>query len=265
MPTLTAAPAICYINRASGKTITATTAASGYAASNLNNARMSSSWRSTALTAQRLVADLTSATDIDVIALLGFNGEDDATLTAKTSENSDLSSHEYSSGSVNAFDTTYTAKLSDTPVYGRHTITFPGTTQNSRYVGYDTLNDSGNPDTYLQGRVLWAGPVWQPPYGMAYESEMLEEMVGNPGAERYLRIWKLTLKGLTEAQSRELLSILRNKLRSGRYLIVPRPTLTATFVNEAIYATLAEPAKRRAMPTKTVTWSVDVAFREVED
>lgn len=263
MATLTSAPAICYVNRVSGKTITATTAATGYAASNLNNSRMFSSWRSTALTAQDLIADLATAQDIDVIALLGYNGTDTATSRFRTSEASNLGSPEYDSGTISSFDTTYTAKLDDSPVYNRHTIKFPGTTYNSRYVGVTVTDASGS--SYQKGSVVWAGPVWQPPYGMDFSSEPSTEFVGAPGIERYIRTWKLTLRGLSEAEARELESILRNKLRSGRYLIVPRPTTTATFINEALYATLVEPAKRRAMPTNPIRWSVDVAFREVED
>jgi hypothetical protein len=264
MATLTSAPAIGYVNRASGKTITATTAATGYPASNLNNSRLSSSWRSTALTAQDLIADLTTSQDIDVLALIGYNGEDDAQARFRTSEASNLSSPEYDSGTISAYDVTYAAKLSDTPVWGRHTINFPGTTKNSRYAGI-TVTDAGNPDTYQKGSVFWAGPVWQPPKAMAFDSEPTFEPVGSPGVERAILGWRMVLRFLTEQDSRELLSILRNKLRSGRYLIVPRPLETKTFLHEAIYATLASGPKRTPLPTFPVKWQVEIEFREVED
>lgn len=264
MPTLTSAPAIGYVNRASGKTITATSAATGYVASNLSNARMGSSWRSTALTAQDLIADLTTAQDLDVLALLGFNGEDDAQARWRTSEASNLSSPEHDSGTISAFDTTYTAKLDDSPVYGRHAVHFPGTTKNSRYAGI-TVTDAGHPAGYQKGSVFWAGPIWQPPEGLDYESELADVFVGEPGVERYLREWSLQFKTLSEAEARELRSILRNKLRSSRYLIVPRPTLTPTFINEAIYATCTEQARILPMPTYPIRYSVQVTFREVED
>lgn len=264
MPTLTAAPAIGYVNRASGATVTTATAASGYPATNLANARMGSLWRSTADTSEEVDVDLGSSLDIDVMALLGTNLTDAADKTPVTSEASDYSSPEHNPGQSDVFDTTYTAKLDDEPVYGRHLIHLPGSTLNSRYVRL-TLDDGANPDGYVQARVYWAGPIWQPPYGMDYASELEEEFVGSPGVERYLRTWEITLKGLSEAEAREWRSILRNKLRSGRYLIIPRPTLAATFINEALYATLAEAPRVRAMPTYPIRYSVVAKFREVED
>jgi hypothetical protein len=265
MATLTSAPAIGYVNRASGKTITATSSATGYPVANLNNARMSSSWRSTALTATDLIADLATAQDVDVIGLLGYNGEDDADARFRTSESSNLATPEYDSGTIDAWDaTTHAALLSDTPVYGRPSINFPSATVNSRYVGI-TVTDAGNADGYQKGSVFWAGPVWQPPSGMAWSSQPLHTFVGLPGVERVINGWEMVFNYLSEAQSRQLLSVLRNKLRSGRYLIVPRPLDDTTFLHEAIYATLVEDPVRRPQPTYPPTWSVELKFMEVED
>lgn len=264
MATLIDAPAIGYVNRAAGKAITATNATTGYPESNLATPLLSQPWRSTTLTSVNVDVDLGSSLDIDVMALVGFNGEDDATKSPVTSEASNYTSPEHNPGSSNAFDVTDPVLLSDTPTYGRDLIHFPGSTLNSRYVRF-TLNDSGNPDAYLKASVYWAGPVWQQPGGMAVSSEPLEMFVGSPGVERAVRGWRITLEFLTDAESRALLSALRNKLRSGRYLLVPRPLSPATFLNEAIYCTLGEAPQRRVQPTSPITWDITMTFWECID
>lgn len=272
MATLAGAIAFCYVNRASGKTITATTAATGYPASNLNNARMSSSWRSTALTGQRIVADLTTAQDIDVVALIGYNGEDDSTCTVKTSEASDLSAHEYTSGSITPLDaTTYPvlSGASDTPRYGRNLIHFTGATKNSRYVGFDTLDDSGNADGFLRGRVLWAGPAWQPSDSFDLTGEKFRrrrELVGPPGMQRYVTYIDVEFFAMSEGEARKLEGIAGARLSTGRLLVVPRPLSVSTFLYEALYCTLEGLPDFGAVPVQGgLCWRVGLTLKEVED
>lgn len=273
MSTLINSLAIGYINRADGKTITATTAAGGYAAINLSNAAMfDPTWRTTtsSLTSQTIIADLSAATDIDVIALLGFNGEDDATCQIKTSEVSNLTSPEHDSTLINAFDpTTYPNLLNDSPRYGRHIVHFPGTTKNSRYAGI-TLNDTGNPATYLKASVFWAGPIWQPALSFAGVRDSYrkrEEIIGEPGLQRFIRILEIDLYFITESEARKLASIARFKLHSGRLLVVPRPKEPAKFLDEAIYCTLVDSLTRSVIPLdgSELYWRTTLVFKEVED
>lgn len=274
MATLAGGLAIGYANRADGKTITATTAATGYAASNLNSPRQATSWRSTtgSLTAQTLIADLSSAQDIDLIALLGFNGEDDATGSYTTSENSDLSSPEYGATSAASWDaTTWPYLVDDAGPYGRNLIHFPGTTKNSRYIGI-TLADSGNPDNYLSGRVFWTGPIFQPAESFLIEQEkwaIRRVVIGSPGIQRSLRAMDFDLTMQSEVEARKLESLIATKLSTGRLLVVPRPTMPESFLSEALYCRLdleKSPPARYIIPVSGgLRWKMSLSFLECED
>lgn len=266
MTTLTQAPAICYLNSASGRTITVSSAATGYPGSNLSLSGMTPVWRSVTGTVNpvNVDSDLGSSKDIDVIALLGFNGSDAATFTPVFSEASNFSTQEYFPSSMSAYNTTYAPLLTDTSIVGRHLIHFPGQTYNSRYTRL-ILANSGNPDNYLKGSVLWVGPVWQPPHGMDIGSEPMLYYSGVPGAQRAIQGWKISMLGLSEAESRKLLSILKVKLAAGRYLLVPHPLDTKTFLHEAIYCTKIGEVRRSIMPKAQAHWQVDIEFKEVED
>jgi hypothetical protein len=275
MATLTGSIAIGYLNHASGGTITATTSATGYPASNLSNSRLSSSHRTTtgSLTSQNIDVDLASSRDIDVISLIGTNLSDSATRSPVTSEASDYTSPEYNPGSGNVFDLTYPGLVSDTPRYGRNLIVLPGSTLNSRYVRL-TLNNSGNVDNFLSSRVYWAGPLWQPAISFAVQGEPYRKrrvLVGSPGIERYLTCLEIDLHVLTEAEGRALESICSARLRTGRLLVIPRPTQPATWLSEAIYCTLdpdvPEAISLTAWPQggSVLLWKVTLKFKEVED
>src|SRR5688572_13965798 len=109
MATLTGSIAIGYLNHASGKTVTATTSATGYPATNLSTSLLSKSWRSTSgsLTTQNVDVDLAASQNIDIIALVGSNLSDAATRTPITSENSGYTSPEYNPGSASVFNLTW--------------------------------------------------------------------------------------------------------------------------------------------------------------
>jgi hypothetical protein len=269
--TLTSSFAISYINRAAGKVITTTTAATGYPASNLNTSKLSSSYRTTAgsLTTQNIDVDLSSAQDIDVIGLIGTNLTDAATRTPKTAENSAFTSPEYNPGSANVFDLTYPDLIADTRRYGRNLIILPGQTYNSRYIR-TTLNNTGNPSNYLSARVYWIGPIWQPGISFGVKEgtfKKKKEYVGEPGVERSLTVLEVSFDVLTEAEGNVLESLCAARLRSGRLLVIPRPTQPATWQSEALYCTL------QGLPTLTawpqgggeIKWKVQLTFRECED
>lgn len=271
MATLTGSIAIGWVNRASGKTISVTSVATGYPGSNLNTPVMSQRYRSAtgSLTTQNIDVDLGSSMDIDVMALIGFNGENDATRSPVTSENSNYSSPEHNPGSGNAWDaSTYAALADDTPVFGRNMIYLPGSTLNSRYVRF-VLNDSGNPDNYLSASVYWVGPLWQPANSFsiaedAYKFRLVA--VGEPGIERYVRELEVEFYGLTEGEARQFESVCGERLRSGRLLVIPRPTVAATWLREAIYCTLTELPESACIPVADgLRWKIGMTFREVED
>jgi hypothetical protein len=271
MSTLTSSFLIAYLNHAAGKTISTTTAASGYPASNLNKANLSSSWHSTltSLTTQNLDADLGSSLPIDIIALIGSNLTDSATRTPLTSEASNFSSPEYNPGSANVFDMAYPSLVGDYTTYGRHLIILPPSTLNSRDVR-TTLNNSGNPANFLSARVYWVGPIWQPLTSFPVKEgsfKLKHEPAGVPGLERGLTVLEVTFDVLTEAEGEALRSICLARLRTGRLFVVPRPDQPATWQREALYCTL------KGLPTLTawpqggglIYWKVTLEFKECED
>lgn len=271
MATLTGAIAIGWVNRAANGTVSATTAAAGFPASNLKLPPLSSKWRSTtgSLTTQNVDVDLGTSMDIDVIALLGFNGDDDATRSPKTAENSGFSPTEHDPGSGNAWDTTtYPALIADTPAFGRNLIYLPGSTLNSRYVRL-VLNDTGNPSNYLSASVFWVGPLWQPANSFKIDEDAYKfrlVAVGEPGMERYLRELEMELYAMSEGEARQIESVCANRLRSSRLLVIPRPTVAATWLREAIYCTLVELPVSSCIPVRSgLRWKTTVVFREVED
>lgn len=275
MPTLTPSIAICYLNHASGKTITSSTAATGYPASNLNTPRLSSSWRSTngSLTTQHVNVDLASAQDIGVIAMIGTNLADNATRSPVTSESAAYSSPEYNPGSANVFDTTYPTLISSSHRYGRNLIVLPGSTLsstlNSRYVRV-TLNNVAHPSNYLSARVLWVGPIWQPVTSFGNRDgsfKIRRDPVGDPGVERYITYLDVSLEALSEAEGIALESICLARLRTGRLLVIPRPTQPATWQAEALYCTLQGVPTRTAWPLGggLIYWKVNLVFKECED
>lgn len=271
MTTLTDSIAIGYVNYASGKTVTTTTAATGYPASNLNNSRLPSLWRSTtgSLTAQNVDVDLASSQNIDVIALIGSNLDTSAARTPTTSENSNYSSPEYNPGSANVFDNSYPDLVTGYNRYGKNLIVLSGSTLNSRYVRL-TLNNAGNSNNYLSARVYWVGPLWQPAtnFGMKDGSiKIKRDLVGEPGIERYLTGLEVTLEVLGEAEAVALESICLARLRTGRLLVIPRPTQPATWQAEALYCTLQGLPTRTAWPQGggLIYWKVTLNFKECED
>ena len=274
MSTLTDSFAIGYLNHASGSTITATTSATGYLATNLSNPRLGgvgSSHRTTAgsLTTQNIDVDLASAKDIDVIALIGTNLEDSATRTPVTSEASNYTSPEYNPGSGAVFNLTYPDLIANTRRYGRNLIVLPGSTLNSRYVRV-TLNNSGHASNYLSSRVFWVGPLWQPliSFGMKEGTFKIKlEPIGDPGIERAIKVVDLSFDVLSEGEAIALETICTARLRTGRLLIIPRPDQPATWQAEALYCTLQGLPQRSAWPQGggTERWKVQLSFRECED
>lgn len=275
MPTLTSSFAIAYLNHASGKTITSSTAATGYPASNLNSPRLSSSWRSStgSLTTQHVNVDLGSSQDIGVIALIGTNLTDGATRSPVTSESAAYSSPEYNPGSANAFDNTYPALVSNSHRYGRNLIVLPGatlsSTLNSRYVRV-TLNNVAHPSNYLSARVIWAGPIWQPLLSFGIREgtfKIRRDLVGEAGVERYVTFLEVSLDVLSEAEALALESVCLARLRTGRLLVIPRPTQPTTWQSEALYCTLQGVPTRTAWPQGggEIRWKVQLVFRECED
>lgn len=271
MATLTSSLAIAYLNHASGKTVTATTSAIGYPASNLSTSDLSTSHRTTtgSLTSQNIDVDLGASRDIDVIALIGTNLNNGATRSPVASENSGYTSPEYNPGSGNVFDVSYPELEASTHRYGRNLIVLLGSTLNSRYVRV-TLNNSGNSSNFLSSRVYWVGPLWQPLLSFECKEGTFKkrrELVGEPGVERYLSFLDISLHALTEAEGNALEGLCTARLRTGRLLVIPRPDQPATWQSEAVYCTLVGLPTLTAWPQGggLIFWKVQLIFKECED
>lgn len=269
MTTLTNALAIGYNNLASGKTITATTSATGFAALNLNTARlMSQRWHSTTgnVTNQDLTTDLTSSQDYEVVAALGTNLEDDATRQMWGDDDSGFGSPDWNPGSGDAFNVTlpplYPTRTG-WPVFGRHVIQFPSSTQNDRYVRI-RLSDSGNADNYLRVGLIWISKILQLPFDFTWEPGP-PIIDGSPGSQRVYRSHTFTCKGLTTQQKIHLESLFYVLKESGRCLIVPRPLTLSTYISEAIYGVFKGAPRTIRMLTADERWQIQFTFIEVLD
>lgn len=133
-PTPTIPIAIAYNNYGLGGTVTASSTASGYAASALTKSTLYNQvWRSVTSTVTNvtLTLDMGSAKDIDLLGLLGFNGSNEATVRLQAGESSTMASTEYDTTSaVNVFDTTLTDPTMPSgkplyPSFGRHLLYLP--------------------------------------------------------------------------------------------------------------------------------------------
>ena len=271
MATLTSSFAIGYVNYAAGKTITCSSRTTGYPDSNLNTSRLSTSWRSGAgsLTTQNVDVDLSSSLAIDVVALIGGNLTDAATRSPVLSNASNFTSPLYNPGSGNVFNLSYPDLATVSYRYGRNLIILPGQTYSPRYVRV-TLNDSGNTNNYLSARVYWAGPLWQP--GISFPKRegsfvLRLEPVGEPGIERVLTYMDVSFDVLSETEGRALRSIVMERLRTKRLLVIPRPDQPATWQAEALYCTLVGGVKLTNWPQGRgeQRWKVQLTFKECED
>lgn len=260
---LTGAPAIGYLNLADGVALGGF-GASGYPFSNLSNPRMSSSWRSVSDVSDVAVSvDLGAVVDIDVVALIGDNLTLDGTEETELDNEDDFPSPHYAPGPRDAHDSTHAAILTPYAPQGNIIAHVLADTVAARYARM-TLDDTGNSDGYLSARVLWVGPVWQPELGIDAESVRELVFVGSPGMERALIQWRLVFHMQNRTKAHELESILLNKLRSGRYLIIPHPDRPETFLWEAIYATMVGAPK--VVPQALYPyWTTEVTFLEVVD
>lgn len=269
MATLTSSFAIGYQNLASGRTVAATTSASGYSASSLSQSRLSSSHRTTGLSSQNIDVDLGSSQAVDVMALIGTNLTDSANRTPVLSNNSGYSAPLYAPGSASVFNVSYPDLATVTYRYGRNLIVLPGVTYSPRYVRL-TLNNGTNPAGYLSTRVYWVGPLWQPQYSFPIKEGSFtkrREYVGEPGVERFITYLDVQFEVLSEAEGRALESICMARLRTGRLLVIPRPQTPATWQSEALYCTLGSAAKLTAWPQGggEIRWKVQLTFKECED
>lgn len=268
---LTSSFAVCYQNLALSGTVTATTSATGYPASNLSLPRLSASHRTTdgSLVSQNIDVDLNSSQTVDIAALIGVNHTDSAARALTLSNNSDFSSPLYSSGSGSAFDVSYPDLASVTYRYGRNLIAFPGQSYSPQYVRL-ALNDFGNPSNYLSSRVYWVGPVWQPQISFSMKEGSFKrrfEFVGDPGLERVISYLDVSLDALTEAEGAALRSIILERARTRRLFVIPRPDQPATWQGEALYCTLQGAPALTAWPQGggLIYWKVQMTFKECED
>lgn len=273
MATLTSQLAIGYSNLASGKTITATSSATGYPASNLSDPRLQATlWRSTSLLTQNIDVDLGSSQAYDVVGLLGTNLEDPATRRMFGDDVDTFATPDWDSGNTTVFDTSVPPLITGRdgwPVFGRHLIVFTQTTQTDRYIR-TTVLDSGNASGYLRAAVYWVGPIIQLSFDALWEPAPWR-FSGVPGSDRIQRLHTFTFRSLTFQQKVYLDSLLYKLKRSGRLLLVPRPDKRETWQSEAIYCTFAENDPIRWVRMLAVSgqsgdlWQCVVNFVEVID
>lgn len=268
MATLTNRLAIGYDNLASGRTIVATTAATGYPASELATARLSERWRSTtgSLTTQNLDADLGLSVDFDLVGLFGINAEDAGTRRVYSDDVSNFATPDHDSTLGNIFDVSIPPLISGRRSwhpFGRHLLYFTQTTQNDRYVRVQ-ISNTGNADNYLRAAVYWVSRVLQLPFDWNWEPGP-PVVDGEPGLERVYRTHSFTVRGATTQQKVHIESLFAVVKRTGRCVIVPRPLQKETWQSEALYGVFQGAPRVTRMLASDELWQVTLSFVEVLD
>lgn len=268
MANLTGSLAIGYGNLVTGHTVTATSSASGYAASKLSTPRLGEKWRSTAgsLLNQDIDVDLGSDQDYQLIALLGTNIEDAGTIRPYGDSNSGFPSPDYDPGSASAFDVTVPPIYSGRegwPVFGRHVVHLAASTRNDRYIRA-RLSNSGNADNYLQASVYWVSKILQLSFSSTWEPDPWR-MSGGEGSELPIRTDNFLFKGLTLQDKINLESLYYINRRTGRMVLIPRPSEPKTWQSEVKYCVFSGSPRLSRMLTDEDRWVAQVGFEEVLD
>lgn len=268
MPVDTGKPAFVGLtNYAADATITPSEEATDHDAGELKVASYAETWRSTSAgTGKTLTFDLgASKPNIQVIVLWGVNLQDDATWQIETSDDSGFSPLIDDSGSINAFDTTRTTYVDDTPAWGRPVIHLPTSDFSGQYVRI-TLNDSGNPDGYLEAAHATIGPVDQAGSFMHAGWSPGITWLGPIGRSVAVHTQQLSLKAVTEDNRRAVLSVTRGLMGTGRFGWIPRTSDDADWIHEAFLGRLSSPPEEVGyFANGGRRWDITLQLMEITD
>jgi hypothetical protein len=246
------------------------TPATGYPLSNLINSQLMSRTRTPDLTADRtLTWDFGFGTPVtaNVFALIGCNATLAATRRWRAADDISLTTNHIQSGAslTSAFDTSFGNIATYAPPWGRIMIYVHSANYTKRFIQWHQT-DSTNPDGYQEWGIARVGLAWQPQYG--YETfRAVPTKHGPIGSEIILRGLEVTCHNLTRDEAYDLQSLYFTGLSSRRFLIIPEPNLTSTYLHDAIWGTIegtyvrdpltsSDPADRR--------YRVVTTFREVD-
>lgn len=159
-----------------GGTISASSAASGFPASNTQDQALSKTWRSTSVAGEEWVfRDLGRAREIGGVSVIGHNEDEQGKFRVRVSANSDLSSPVYDSGFVFGLSSLYGA--SEEPdgasseivgaggvplaavrplLPGVTSVFLPSSAVTGRYIEVRPRNTT-NPDNYIEIGLIQAG------------------------------------------------------------------------------------------------------------
>lgn len=245
------------VNRADAGTMSASSAA--LPAANLQDRQITKVWRSTATVAW-VQCDFGQARWIELVALIGLAITQLGTWRIRLSDDPTFATAAYDSGAVRAW-----------PIIGGHgalpwgvwswgdllgeedaayyTITalqlLPEAVV-ARYLRID-IDDTGNPDGFVQAGRLIAGPAYRPSYNLDYGWEI--GFVDESGIDRSrggqtwvderprYRVARFTLSGISEAElyANVFDYVDRRKGIAGDVLWIPQPHKPELYVHEVIY------------------------------
>lgn len=248
----------------SASSLTATTAATGLPVDYLKVQGYEFPWRSTDTLVQTIDVDFGVSKPIDVVALFGCNFNTAALWQVQVSDTSGHTSPLYDSTQVSTWPglQTYIDALPfpvaswddvfDENHMVRNALAILPNQVSGRYLRVRLWNSS-NPAGYVQAARLWAGPVFQPEYGPAFDWQVRVEdptvQRRSPGGHMSInsranyRVLNMAFPWLSPAEAYVIFGdYLDNRRGKAKDLVfLPQPLEADLLVHETIYGRLVNP------------------------
>lgn len=252
----------------SGVTITASSVASGYAASALVSRSLSPFLRSVTgvVSAWQIDVDFGVGVtqDVGVVVLGGTNlPASGATWRVRVGNDATFAATLLDSGVVAPFDTTY--RSTRVPPGGRNAVFVPAASQACRYVRILVTGGANLLDNFLRASYLIAGSLEQPERGFDKHSMSRGTVTQGEGvAEVVLRTLLVSLFRAYKDQEVFLLDLQRNLGKNGRLYIVPQPMSPASWLPDACLARFSQDPASIPVPELVERYAITVGFVEVD-
>ncbi len=224
-------------------TFTAGGAQANFPATNMQNARVYSTWRSTdATTANtKYDIDLGASKAIEAVWVVGCNAADDATWQIKASDSATFPGDpgDHDSGSISVWATQVTIHESATPPWGKTAAHLLGSVVTRRYVRVEIDDTTSNTDGYVEIAVAEVSGLWAPGRAHVFGQPLSDKEVGPKDHPRHARTRAFRFRGMTEAEGFSMLGIGYNLSRDQAALFIPQHERTDLVQHDWIYAELS--------------------------
>lgn len=239
---------------------------SGYPAANAGGSELFKRVRSPAADLSVVATwDLSSARNINVMAVMGTNLTSAATRRAQLATNLAISTGVVESGAslTAAFDTSLgSTYMVYAPPWGRSLIYVFDTIYSKRYARW-SIADAANPDNYIEFGPARFGTGMQ----LSFHSwRKAPQWVGPTGSQKVVRGHEFTFANLTRDEAYNLESIANTILGTRRVLIVPEPLADETWNQDALWCVVTGVFTTERIPGMSygdLRFTVTLSVREV--